>query len=261
MPAGPEEIEDALDEGVELMPLLSVVRLERDDDDSLVAAVTQRMRLDTPDETGRGRPVPVPGSERRLAIDSLIVAISQKPDLEGFDDFDSRGDWLLDRDGSITGAEVLAGGDVVGLGIAGNAIVQGRLAAERLHEGLRREKGKRDVQPMRLVQPDAVKFETRSTAPRAAARKISSFERLVFPDAEVAGGVTEKQFLAEVERCVSCGSCFGCAQCAMFCTAGCYRKLADGYPGNYFELSLAGCNECGKCIEVCPCGFLEIADV
>jgi len=28
-------------------------------------------------------------------------------------------------------------------------------------------------------------------------------------------------------------------------------------PGMYFTLLLDECKECGKCIEVCPCGYLE----
>jgi formate hydrogenlyase subunit 6/NADH:ubiquinone oxidoreductase subunit I len=74
---------------------------------------------------------------------------------------------------------------------------------------------------------------------------------------EVAGTVSEEQFLAEVERCFSCGSCFGCEQCYMYCTAGCFTRLEQPRPGMYFSLNLDACQECGKCIEVCPCGFLE----
>jgi formate hydrogenlyase subunit 6/NADH:ubiquinone oxidoreductase subunit I len=74
---------------------------------------------------------------------------------------------------------------------------------------------------------------------------------------EVAGTVTEEQFLAEVERCYSCGSCFGCEQCFMYCTSGCFTRLEEPRPGFYFSLNLDACQECGKCIEVCPCGFLE----
>jgi ferredoxin len=45
----------------------------------------------------------------------------------------------------------------------------------------------------------------------------------------------------------------------MYCTAGCYLKLEETEPGVYFALNLDQCEECGKCIEVCPCGFLEVS--
>ena len=75
--------------------------------------------------------------------------------------------------------------------------------------------------------------------------------------AEVTGTITEKELLAEVERCFSCGSCSGCQQCFMYCTAGCFVKVEEPKPGMYFSLNLDQCHQCGKCIEVCPCGFLE----
>ena len=261
MPAAKEEIQDALDEGVELLPLVQVIQLERDDAGSLVAAVTRRMRLGGPDSSGRKRPIPLAGSEERLPVDSVILAISQHPDLEGFDEVASRGDWLLERDPSDAGAEVLAGGDVTGLGIAGNAIVQGRLAAEALHERFQGTRPFPREAPTRIMESGRVKFESRGFVSRAVGKKLGVAERFVSRDAEVAGGITRRQFLDEAERCASCGSCFGCGQCAMFCTTGCYEELPHGFHGNYFELSRDRCHECGKCVEVCPSGFLEMADV
>jgi len=61
-----------------------------------------------------------------------------------------------------------------------------------------------------------------------------------------------------VERCFSCGSCLGCEQCTMYCTRGCFTRLDEVEPGRYFTLALDECLECGKCIEVCPSGFLEV---
>jgi formate hydrogenlyase subunit 6/NADH:ubiquinone oxidoreductase subunit I len=75
--------------------------------------------------------------------------------------------------------------------------------------------------------------------------------------AEVTGTITAEEFLAEVERCFSCGSCSGCQQCFMYCTSGCFVKLEEPKPGMYFSLNLDQCHECGKCIEVCPGGYLE----
>jgi len=82
-------------------------------------------------------------------------------------------------------------------------------------------------------------------------------ERVRLGMAEVAGTVDEAAFLAEVQRCFSCGSCYGCEQCFMYCTSGCFTRLEEPRPGMYFSLNLDACKECGKCIEVCPCGFLE----
>jgi ferredoxin len=139
------------------------------------------------------------------------------------------------------------------------AIVQGRHAAEALHARFRGlappeapENGKR------LVGADEIIMEFHETRPPALPERLSPEERLAAPMAEVSGRITEEQFLAETSRCFSCGSCFGCSQCEMFCTSGCFTKLEEVGPGIYFTLTLEQCQECGKCVEVCPCGFLEV---
>ena len=83
-------------------------------------------------------------------------------------------------------------------------------------------------------------------------------ERLARGMSEVAKTISEERFLAEIDRCFSCGSCFGCEACYMYCTAGCFTRLEEARPGMYFSLNLDQCQDCGKCIEVCPCGFLEV---
>jgi ferredoxin len=45
----------------------------------------------------------------------------------------------------------------------------------------------------------------------------------------------------------------------MYCTSGCFTRSDDPAPGAYFDLNLDACRQCGKCIEVCPCGYLEPA--
>ncbi len=46
----------------------------------------------------------------------------------------------------------------------------------------------------------------------------------------------------------------------MYCNAGGFTRLEQVEPGAYFSMSLENCDQCGKCIEVCPCGFLSPVD-
>jgi len=258
MPAIPAEIEDAVEEGVRLELLAAPMRVDRSPDGDLVGITACRMQLGEPDASGRRRPVAVAGSEFSLPADSVIAAISQSPVIEGFEALDHEGSSFRVKTGAVIEDGVLAGGDLLGLGIAGNAIVQGRRAAENLHRQLRGiEGGQVEVEKGHGIASERVKFESRPASPAARQSRLPVEERIGKPTAEVTGTILEETFLAEVERCYSCGSCMGCEQCSMFCTPGCFTRLEEVGPGMYFTLTLDNCEECGKCIEVCPCGFLE----
>ena len=82
MPADPEEVHGAESEGVPFLFLRSPVRVEGSD--HVTGLVVQRMELGPPDSGGRRTAVPVEGAQETLACDTLIVAVGQKADLQGF---------------------------------------------------------------------------------------------------------------------------------------------------------------------------------
>lgn len=255
MPAIAQEVDEALEEGVELLLQAAPVRLERRDG-ALRELIACRIELGPPDESGRRRPVPVPGSEFAIPADAVIAAVSQEPDLDGFDALLTDG--RLRADEGVLDDDVLVGGDALVQGIAAQAIVQGRLAAEALHERLHGVT--RPTSPSRRPRaaPDVLLTDFYPHAPAAHPDHLTPADRLASPDAEISIGITEAAFLAEAGRCLSCGSCFGCEQCTMYCTAEGFIKLDPPEPGKYFTLTLDQCEECGKCVSVCPCGFLEV---
>ena len=110
-----------------------------------------------------------------------------------------------------------------------------------------------------LVKPGQVKIAYGTEIPAVVTPSLPADQRIAMGMAEVTKTISEEQFLNEAERCFSCGSCFGCEQCFMYCTAGCFTKVEEAGPGMYFTLSLDQCKSCGKCVEVCPCGFLEVS--
>ena len=136
--------------------------------------------------------------------------------------------------------------------------MQGRQAAEQVHfhiQGIENDASMPDSRPG--IKPDQVKLDSKPGTEAVRVPKLPGDERITRGSTEVASTISEEQFLAEAERCFSCGYCFGCEQCSMFCTSGCFTKLEEAMPGMYFTLLLDECKECGKCIEVCPCGYLE----
>jgi formate dehydrogenase major subunit len=257
MPAIADEVDQALEESIQIAYLVAPVRIERDLDGKLLGLAVCNMRLGEPDETGRHRPVPIPDSEFVLPCDTVISAISQQPELEGLKQLHHLGDWLVTGERGDVSPGVLAGGDVLGLGVAGNAIMQGRKAAELMHERLSGEKATSPSEVNVTVAATRVRMDGKSESKAVRAPTLPAVERIQAASTEVSGTISEEQFLAETERCFSCGSCFGCEQCAMYCTTGCYTRLDQVSPGAYFSLALDACHECGKCIEVCPCGYLE----
>lgn len=258
MPASQSEIEEAAEEGVELRLLATPTSFIRNAAGELKAVEVVRVGLGAPDESGRPRPVTRKGTEYRLPADSVILAISQVPVLDGLGDLADNGSWItVDGCGEVSDG-VYAGGDAVALGMAGSAIIQGRQAAEGLHARLTNLGGEEEPDVLRTTFAGEINnvAPARREAARTPRRDVA--DRLAHPATEVSKTIDEETFLAEAERCFSCGSCFGCEQCNMYCTAGCYTRADSPSPGAYFVFDDTACLKCGKCIEVCPCGFLEV---
>ena len=79
MPARIEEIEHALEEGVELKELTAPLEILGTDDGWVNGVRCQVMKLGEEDASGRRRPVPVDGEEYVIDVEEVIVAIGQGP--------------------------------------------------------------------------------------------------------------------------------------------------------------------------------------
>ncbi|UCB57217.1 MAG: NADPH-dependent glutamate synthase [Candidatus Omnitrophota bacterium] len=79
MPARVEEIENAKEEGVKFHLLTLPVKIMGDIRGYVKGMECLKMRLGEPDASGRRRPLPIEGSEFILDVDTVIVAIGQRP--------------------------------------------------------------------------------------------------------------------------------------------------------------------------------------
>jgi len=86
MTALPEEIHEAMEEGINFMFFVSPVEIQGDS--SVRAVRFIRNELGEPDASGRRRPVPVRGSEFTMEIDDIVIAVSQAPSESFFADHD-----------------------------------------------------------------------------------------------------------------------------------------------------------------------------
>lgn len=138
MPASPEEIEAALEEGIEILFLAAPIKMEREG--KKVTLTCNRMELGEPDASGRRRPVPIKDSQFATLFDSVIAAIGQVPDIpEGFNLKLGRGNVIVTNQDTMATSRkgVWAGGDAVsGPASVIEAIEAGRKAASAIDKYL-----------------------------------------------------------------------------------------------------------------------------
>jgi glutamate synthase (NADPH/NADH) small chain len=146
MPARLEEIEHAEEEGVVIDLLANPTRILGDADGWVTEIEVVRMELGEPDDSGRRRPVPVAGSELRIPVDVVIVAVGTRANplltrtTTGLD-LTRRGNIAADERTLATSKEgVFAGGDIVtGAATVISAMGAGKLGARSIDRYLRGE--------------------------------------------------------------------------------------------------------------------------
>ena len=119
MPARSEEIEHAEEEGIVFDLLANPTQIIGDADGWVKEIEVIDMELGEPDASGRRRPVPIEGSERRIAVDVVIVSVGTNANplltksTSGLD-LTKRGNIVADEHTLATSKEgVFAGGDIV----------------------------------------------------------------------------------------------------------------------------------------------------
>jgi len=221
MPAAPEELEGALDEGNRLEELVAPIEILRDGD-RITGVRCVRNVMGEPGSDGRRVPRAVAGSEFIVSCDTVIVAVGQLPELSFLDG--SRvmrhrgGGVMVDTATACAGPDrVYAGGDMViepGSIIA--ACADGRKAAESICERLGVQFAQPSSRPLPLSAQDILDIKA------VRARKIEQIKPRVRPAAERLGFALVESTLTDAD---AKREALRCVQCAAFCD---------------------------KCVEVCP---------
>jgi len=223
MPAYDEEIDAAIEEGVNIRFLAAPVEI-LDSNGRVTGIRCVEMELAEPDGSGRRRPVPVAGSEFMLDADTVIPAVGQIVDtklVESFGEIERRRGNTIKVD-PITFATsmdgVFAAGDVAsGPRTVIEAIAGGKEAAESIRRFLEGE----DLHVGRAIQravadPDVEKV---ARIPRSRKREVPPEERKRnFQETHF--GFDEDTLKAETERCLECGVCSECMECVRVCSPG-----------------------------------------
>jgi len=237
MPAYAEEVEAAIEEGIKLQTLVSPVKIRY-----IEAAVREGIRVETMvqpvkiysqagrlvgiecirnrlgdvDVSGRRSPLPVPGSEFTVSLNTLIVAIGERPDSDCLSDMGvelAKGGRLpVDARTFATNRKgVFAGGDLVtGPNTVADAIAAGKKAAAVIDRYLRGQPLAPEPRirlPDVFLEPAEISEDEREGAVRAEPPTIP-VESRVKNFAEVEMALSAEQARAEARRCLRCDLTF-----------------------------------------------------
>jgi 2-oxoacid:acceptor oxidoreductase gamma subunit (pyruvate/2-ketoisovalerate family) len=262
MPAIPEEVDRAIEEGVLLEFLTQPVSLAANpsgSSDFKHLLTCRRMELGEPDESGRRPPVEIEGSDFEWTCDRVILALGQSPDLSVFPE----------------GTEVREGEQLIGLletplfaigdlatreGTVAGAIGSGRRAALHIHESLsgeligdepgsgvgidRLESERRvDVWRDEVIHANAMRLHLFEKQPAEHGAELMPWERS-WNFHEVHQGLPD---LEQAKRCLSCGVCNECDRCVTYCPEGVLKRV-----GHDFVFDYSFCKGCGVCAAECP---------
>ncbi len=246
MPANVDEVQDAVDEGVRLKWLSTIVGAEGE------VLTIERMELDAD-----GFPQPT-GEIEELQADSVVLALGQEADLSLLDGIPeitvAQGSVAVGADMMTARPGVFAGGDIVeGSRTLTEAIGHGKRAARAIDAWLA---GGRLQSPPRheLAGPEHLNTWYYADAPHAVRPRLETARRTSTFD-EVVGGLDESTALFEARRCMSCGNCFQCDNCFGVCPDNAVMKIDEAH-GYRFDYDF--CKGCGLCVQECPCGAIEM---
>lgn len=143
MPARQKEVEQAKDDGVEVLELLSPVEIMGDERGYVKGLVCQAMRLCERDLTGRRKPVPIDGDLQEIEANLLVYAHGFSPNHMHFsmiakDDSFLWKNLIIHKDGSTNSPGIFVGGDKIRKQVtAVQAIASGKKAALAIHAFLK----------------------------------------------------------------------------------------------------------------------------
>ncbi|TFG79216.1 MAG: FAD-dependent oxidoreductase [Chrysiogenales bacterium] len=225
MPAAPEEIHDALSEGVKIHYSLGPKRI--------VAAMDRLVGVETIrctavfNAAGKFAPQFKSGSEKILAADKVFVAIGQESLTAHLADEGIE----LNRNKTIKAdaatlmtsvAGIFAGGEsVLGPAIIVEAIGQGKRAAFYMDRWLRGEPlaGVEFAPRLPVVRKEDVLARQADFPARPVEKKEVCVDERVKDFCEVEMQLSEEEALASAANCLNCGICSECQECKKACPA------------------------------------------
>ncbi|MCR5823945.1 MAG: FAD-dependent oxidoreductase [Lachnospiraceae bacterium] len=230
MPASREEIDEAREDGVEILCGYGPMEVKKDEKGAVKSVVFKKCTR-VFDENHRFSPVYDENDTVEIAASKLIYAIGQsivwKDLLKGTKVEFGRGNGPVADPLTYQTAEedIFVGGDVfTGPRFAIDAIAQGHEAAESLHRFVQNGHMTigRNRRQFKELDKNDLTIPSYDTAGRQEAEDDTTIDKKGFRDFH--GTLTEEQVKAETARCLGCGAtvvdanrCIGCGICTTKC--------------------------------------------
>ncbi len=264
MPADPQEILESEEEGVIYKYLTNPIEFTGENG-KLNGVILQKMELGEPDESGRRRPVAIEGETEEISLDSVIMAIGQYPNLNGFESLEATRKNTISADESrfttsIDG--VFAVGDATNKGadIAIAAIGEAQKASVVIDRYLNGETV--GYKKPYFVERDSksIDYSKFEKFPRAKMPHMTPADRKT-NFKEVNFGFSEEMAKKEANRCLECG-CHDYFECKLISYANDYDVKPSRFAGEKHNRNQENANDlisrntdkcilCGLCVRVC----------
>ncbi len=262
MPARREEVEEALEEGVELLDQLQPTEI-LGEDGRATAVRCVHTRPTAAGVDGRVGFGLIEGSTETIDCDTVVVAIGQLPDIAwlkalGLHKLCSGDRVAADPEtGATCEADIFACGDcVTGPGPLVEAVAAGKRAAFTIAAFLRGEEMAPPEPALEPVEPEDVIRDSepivltrrQRMSRRPAEQRVRDFD-------EVALGLPEEIARAEAQRCMDCGRCGNCGDCMRVCPWRAIERVDD-----VMQVDPEACDSCGLCVLICAQKAIELVD-
>ncbi len=284
MPAHPEEVRQAREEGVRFRFLGTPERIELNGDGAIRRLVCCEMELGPADQNGRRRPVKKYGALFDLEADSILAAIGEVPVFDYLDSIVKTENGVIPVNEGLGvdvenhgKATIFAGGDIIDIPhTVAHAVASGKKAAiamdcarkgvdfaEVLEEiaigdgpaiSFSRYMGWKPVNPVRqnsrvVVDSEKIEYDYFEKVPQVKEKiRPADVRKCSFEGYSTT--LSEDEALHEAARCMHCGRCTECDNCLIFCPDVSILVIGNGHFG--YSIDYDYCKGCGICFTECP---------
>ncbi len=273
MPAFGEEVEAAMEEGVNFVFQVAPQSIKRGSDGQVTGVGFVKTRPGKPDETGRRKVIINPHETFTIEADQVILATGEVPADLPWDLEIRYGESLCETDRE----DVFVAGDVAGRQrTVAYAIGWGKRAAIAVDAYLQSKKvnfnkiavpggegismraylGTAQIPDKPVVPYEEVNTYYFPESEAARGRVLPKQKRLEGFN-EVVQGLASPQARNEAARCFHCGDCVMCDNCLIFCPDVAISR-AEGKEG--YDIDLDHCKGCGICARECPRGAIIMVE-